>query len=162
MITKNYTNCIVVRLQSKSYVPYVTYIGVNDTKVVGIHDHERGSLNYTLLELQTFNSDVRRIRGYHSGRYVAVDVKGDIVTETTPTTGSFWIERMEKNGWHTFRSFKMVEMERKKPQTPNTREVWYLAVKRNKNMKKPKEAEPGMKSSQFLYYTIQGYDCKPQ
>lgn len=106
---------------------------------------------YTVLEIQSYSSKLKRFLGFYSNHFLAYEVKGKRKGKFTgepmsrsnrQSHNSLFEEHMEENSYTTYRAFAF---------TNNLNGTGYLAIKENGKFRRVERSKPGMHASQFTF-----------
>lgn len=95
----------------------------------------------TFFECQSFGTSIVRLRNLVTGRFLAINSKGRVVTQAKTSDDSIFKTTHEENHFHTFTSHKYFKQER---------HDLFLGIKKNGRCKPPKLTFAGQMSVQFM------------
>lgn len=95
----------------------------------------------TFFECQSFGTSIVRLRNLVTGRFLAINSNGRVVTQAKSSEDSIFKTTHEENHFHTFTSHKYFKQER---------HDLFLGIKKNGRCKPPKLTFPGQMSVQFM------------
>ncbi|KAJ7363452.1 hypothetical protein OS493_009606 [Desmophyllum pertusum] len=118
------------------------FLSLNDTakknRIIGIVNQSSES---TFFESQSLGTSIVRLRNVVSGRFLAINSRGRIITQAKVSDESIFKTMYEENYFHTFTSHKYFK---------NKRHDLFLGIKQNGRCKSPKLTFPGQISVQFI------------
>ncbi|XP_068696118.1 fibroblast growth factor 1-like [Montipora capricornis] len=128
----------IVQLFCKTGYFLALDVSARKNRVVGTVNQ---SSENTFFEFQSFGTSIVRLRNLATGRFLAINSNGRVVTQAKTCDDSIFQTIYEENYFHTFTSHKYFRYKH---------HDLFLGIKQNGRCKSPKLTIPGQISVQFI------------
>ncbi|XP_065071488.1 fibroblast growth factor 1-like [Rhopilema esculentum] len=94
-----------------------------------------------VMQVQVIGPTKIRIKGIESGRYIAINSRGRLISKRYPTRETVFQEEVLENHYHTFNSWQ---------HSQDGTKPWYIGIRKNGYPKKASKTKVGNTCIQFL------------